>query len=55
MGRLQGCLPDEQTFSGGLAVWDGQEPVDSLMGRADQALYKAKQAGRSRIEVADAE
>jgi len=29
--------------------------VESLMDRADQALYKAKQAGRSRIEVADAE
>ncbi|MDQ6749236.1 MAG: sensor domain-containing diguanylate cyclase [Actinomycetota bacterium] len=55
MARLQGCLPDRQTFSGGLAVWDGREPVEGLMGRADRALYKAKQAGRDRIEGAERE
>ncbi|MDQ6805177.1 MAG: sensor domain-containing diguanylate cyclase [Actinomycetota bacterium] len=55
MGRLQGCLPDEQTFCGGLAVWDGQEPVERLMGRADRALYKAKRAGRDRILAAEAD
>ena len=40
------------TFSAGVAeVGPGDADLDSLMRRADRALYRAKQAGRNRIEV----
>lgn len=36
------------TFSGGIAIWDGVEGIDALIGRADRAMYDAKAAGRDR-------
>jgi diguanylate cyclase (GGDEF)-like protein len=47
--RLRLGMPDEQTCSVGYAVWDGTEPLESLVERADVALYDAKQAGRDRV------
>jgi diguanylate cyclase (GGDEF)-like protein len=47
--RLRGATPAEQTVSAGLAVWDGDESAEALFGRADRALYLAKDAGRDRI------
>ena len=44
--------PSGQTFSAGLAEWDGQEGPEGLVGRADRALYEAKHAGRDRIMAA---
>ncbi|CAN5131754.1 hypothetical protein BH20ACT9_BH20ACT9_12580 [soil metagenome] len=44
--RLRGATPDDQTCSVGLAVWDGEESAESLVARADGALYAAKRAGR---------
>lgn len=41
------------TISIGLAAWNREEPLASLMHRADQALYAAKRSGRDRVEVAD--
>ena len=38
--------PSGQTFSGGVARWDGLETSDELVARADRALYEAKHAGR---------
>lgn len=38
------------TFSAGLAIYEPGETVDSLLERADNAMYSAKQAGRDRIE-----
>jgi diguanylate cyclase (GGDEF)-like protein len=35
-------------FSAGLAVWDGVESAVSLLGRADAALYEAKEMDRPR-------
>jgi diguanylate cyclase (GGDEF)-like protein len=38
------------TLSGGVAMLDDGENLEALLGRADRALYRAKQAGRDRIE-----
>jgi diguanylate cyclase (GGDEF)-like protein len=46
---LRAVTPSGQTFSAGLAEWDGQEGPEGLVGRADRALYEAKHAGRDRI------
>jgi diguanylate cyclase len=50
--RLRAVTPQQQTFSAGLACWDGQEISQELVARADHALYQAKDAGRDRILVA---
>ena len=50
--RLRPHTPQEQTFSAGVAVWDGIETADALVQRADQALYAAKSAGRDRVSYA---
>ena len=47
--RLRAVTPQHQTFSAGLACWDGQEISEELVARADRALYQAKDAGRDRI------
>jgi diguanylate cyclase (GGDEF)-like protein len=50
--RLRQAMPLSQSFSAGLAVWDGQEASDALLARADTALYAAKDAGRDRVVLA---
>jgi len=50
--RLRPVTPLGQTFSAGVAEWDGGETSDELIARADRALYAAKRAGRNRTEVA---
>lgn len=40
--RLHAGMPEPYSCSIGLATWDGAEPADHLMARADQALYDAK-------------
>ncbi|GAA0807665.1 GGDEF domain-containing protein [Spirilliplanes yamanashiensis] len=52
MERLRGATPGGQTFSAGLALWDGAETAEALVARADTALYAAKRAGRDRITPA---
>ena len=39
------------TFTAGIAEWDGSEDAESLIGRADRALYAAKDAGRNQSVV----
>jgi len=41
------------TFSAGVTPLGFDEPLDSALGRADNAMYQAKQAGRNRVVVAD--
>jgi len=53
------AVPDGVTVSLGVAVFEGSgdaaDPLallDNLMGRADVALYRAKNSGRDRVETA---
>jgi len=50
--RLRTVRPAGQTFSAGVATWDGIETSEELITRSDEALYQAKAAGRDRIVVA---
>jgi diguanylate cyclase (GGDEF)-like protein len=43
--------PGKCTVSVGLATLDGNESADSLLGRADQAMFVAKRAGGDRVHV----
>jgi len=49
--RALAATPQGQTFSAGIAVWDGSETPEELVARADAALYEAKAAGRNRVMV----
>ena len=55
LARLRSVTPSGQTFSGGLARWDGMETSDELVARADRALYEAKNAGRDCVVSAQEE
>jgi diguanylate cyclase (GGDEF)-like protein/PAS domain S-box-containing protein len=46
--RLRAVTPRGESCSAGLAGWSRKETVEALLGRADEALYEAKQAGRNR-------
>jgi two-component system cell cycle response regulator len=39
------------TISQGLAGWERDEDAHSLISRADEALYKAKEKGRNRVQI----
>lgn len=50
--RLRSATPGSQTCSAGVATWNGSEAIGELLERADQALYRAKGAGRDRVCLA---
>lgn len=47
--RVRAVTPGGETFSAGVATWDGAETSEDLINRADTDLYAAKHAGRDRI------
>jgi diguanylate cyclase (GGDEF)-like protein len=51
--RMRLATPLGQTFSAGVATWDGTETSDELTARADVALYAAKNAGRNQVAHAE--
>jgi diguanylate cyclase (GGDEF)-like protein len=55
IGRLRPLMPDNQTFSAGIATWDFHEDGDQLLRRADEALLTAKKQGRNRTVVSGQE
>jgi diguanylate cyclase (GGDEF)-like protein len=52
--RLRVATPDGESCSAGIAEWDGEEQPETLLGRADAALYQAKRAGRDQVVTAPA-
>ncbi|HEX3975654.1 MAG TPA: diguanylate cyclase [Solirubrobacteraceae bacterium] len=50
--RLRRAAPEGCTCSAGAAMWDGAESATDLFGRADAALYVAKQSGRNQLAAA---
>jgi diguanylate cyclase (GGDEF)-like protein len=50
--RLRLATAGGLTASAGVASWDGRESGEELFGRADAALYEAKQSGRDRTVAA---
>ncbi|MBN1173701.1 MAG: GGDEF domain-containing protein [Micromonosporaceae bacterium] len=51
--RMRSVTPMNQTFSTGLATWNGGESHDHLVRRAAAALDAAKRAGKDRTVNAD--
>ena len=49
LDRLAGATPMGQTFSGGFVTHVGEVAPEALMTGADQAVYRAKAAGRDRV------
>ncbi len=47
--RLRVAAPDDITCSVGAALWQPGDTVSMLVGRADVALYQAKNLGRNRL------
>ncbi len=50
---LRQAMPDGQSFSAGVAMWAPGMPPESAMAEADDALYRAKDAGRDRVYAAE--
>lgn len=50
--RLRGATPRAQSCSAGIARREEREGAAALLGRADEALYEAKRAGRNRSLIA---
>jgi diguanylate cyclase (GGDEF)-like protein len=53
--RLQPLMPERQTFSAGVATWNGNQSPQELLAAADRALLQAKRGGRNRIVIAGRE
>lgn len=51
LARLREVTPSPQTFSAGLSAYEQGDSSDSMLRRADNALYEAKKQGRDRVLV----
>ncbi len=51
--RVRDLTPRSQTASAGVALWNGEEPAELIMARAEGALLAAKSAGRDMTIAAD--
>ncbi len=51
--RLMAVTPEEQTMTAGIASLKRGESMESLMRRADSALYEGKDAGRDRAVISE--
>ena len=49
--RLRPLMPQRQTFSAGVAKWNGADSAEELLRHADAALMQAKKGGRNRTIV----
>ncbi len=49
--RLRPLMPERQTFSAGVATWNGEDAPGELLRLADLALLQAKRSGRNRTVV----
>ncbi len=45
--RIRTAIPPGCSASAGIAYWNGAESAESLLARADAALYEAKRSGRN--------
>ena len=52
LDRVREATPNDQTASAGVVLYDQREPIESLVARADAALYRAKHAGRGQTVLA---
>jgi diguanylate cyclase (GGDEF)-like protein len=53
LDRVRAATPRGQTASAGVARWDGEEPAELLVARAQDALAAAKESGRNVTIAAD--
>ncbi|HMD57326.1 MAG TPA: diguanylate cyclase [Solirubrobacteraceae bacterium] len=53
LDRIRSVVPAGQSCSIGYATWDRRETAETLVKRADRALYRAKAMGRDRAVCAD--
>ena len=51
--RVRSLTPRAQTASAGVALWNGEEPAELLLHRAQAAMQGAKAAGRDMTLPAD--
>jgi diguanylate cyclase (GGDEF)-like protein len=49
--RVRSTTPQRHSSAAGMACWNGAEPTQALIARAEQALHRAKRAGGATIGV----